>query len=129
MTLRWSAAFADCGMLCDDAKARPMPVMDAACGSRPTIPCDGYPRSTDHELARLRLRVAARCCKGAHLVHENRLTVFFDDGCARGFTMGGYDEAPAVRKLVECVARVLSGRRIACARSTACAWFETSTVK
>ncbi len=100
-----------CARSCDARLPSEVPLpIRATCGSRPPIPCDALSR-TRADLVDARLLRVLQCCGAAA-----RMAVRFQDGCAVAYSLESPDDA-----LVDCVARVLAGRRVQCAESVSCA--------
>ena len=115
----WPKETVSCGRI------YPPPLADdflpgVACGSRPDIDCgpdSGQPWGD------LVLDRAAECC---HLGGETQVHVKLENGCATAVQVGWYPTDKA--GLAACIGHLLAGRRITCAKSTACIYAEHSTL-
>lgn len=97
--------------------------IEAACGSAPEIPCRDIDAYTDYERASHVLRDLGQCCGG---LVENKVRARFEDGCVKALEVGRNDGLTP--NFLECMTRLLAGRRIACAKAT-CAEAEWTTLK
>jgi hypothetical protein len=92
-----------------------------ACGSQPDIDCGPDNSQTWGDLV---LHDVAECC---HIGNEVKVDVKLEDGCATAVQVGWYPADKA--GLAACIGHLLAGRRITCAKSTACIHAEYSSLQ
>lgn len=118
----WYVEAHQCKRDCTAWDAGTAPI-EATCGSAPEIPCEELDVFTDYERASHVLRNLGQCCGG---LVENKVRARFEDGCVKSLEVGRNDGLTP--KFLECMTRLLAGRRIACAKA-ACAEADWSTLK
>ncbi|MGZ3424153.1 MAG: hypothetical protein ACXVEE_40200 [Polyangiales bacterium] len=108
----WTATGHACKEGCDPT----MPgahVIDAVCGSAPTIECSL--NGTDYERARERIGMIASCCGvGA----GNKVTAYFGGGCVSSIAVTG--AAAMGTAQWNCLVKSLAGRKLECAGTLGC---------